>query len=75
MWCSLELLVSKELISHDHMLYSDEVIVGHFLNEKDVLSGWYSGMGKLGDCHSNQNGVEPGANVSWFKTHNATQPS
>ena len=29
-------------------------------------------MGKLGDCHSSENGVEPGANVSWFKTHNAT---
>ena len=29
-------------------------------------------MGKLGDCHSNENGVKPGANVSWFKTHNAT---
>ena len=42
MWCSLELLVSKELISYprpgnDHLLYSDEVVVGRFLNEKDVL--------------------------------------
>ena len=27
-------------------------------------------MRKLGDC--NENGVEPGVNVSWFKTHNAT---
>ena len=40
----LELLVSKELISYprpgkDHMLYSDEVVVGRFLNEKD---GGYS---------------------------------
>ena len=26
-------------------------------------------MDKLGDCHNNENGVEPGANVSWFKTH------
>ena len=29
-------------------------------------------MGKLGDCQRNENGVEPGANVSLFKTHNAT---
>ena len=29
-------------------------------------------MRNLGDCHSNEDGVEPGANVSWFKTHNAT---
>ena len=29
-------------------------------------------MRKLGDCHSNENGVEPGANVSCSKTHNAT---
>ena len=60
MWFLLELLVSKELISYprpgnDNVLYSDEVVVGRFLNEKDVLSGGYSGMGKLGDCHSNQN--------------------
>ena len=29
-------------------------------------------MRKLGDCDSNENSVEPDANVSWFKTHNAT---
>ena len=29
-------------------------------------------MGKLGDRHSKENGVEPGAKVYWFETHNAT---
>ena len=29
-------------------------------------------MGKLGDRQSSENGVKPDANVSWFKTHNAT---
>ena len=63
---------------NDHVLYSDEVVVGRFLNEKDILSGRYSRiyihpMRKQGDCHSNENGLEPGANVSWFKTHNATR--
>ena len=43
MWCLPELLVSKELISYpragnDHVLYSDEVVAGRVLNEKDVLS-------------------------------------
>ena len=29
-------------------------------------------MYKLGDCHNNENGVEPGMNMSWFETHNTT---
>ena len=38
-----------ELISYlrpgnDEVLYSDEVVVGRFLNENDVLSDGYSGI-------------------------------
>ena len=40
--------------------------MGRFLKKKDLLPG------KLGDCHSSENGVEPGANVSWCRTHKAT---
>ena len=82
MWCLLQLLESKELISYprpgnDSVLYSDEVIVGRVLNGKDRRNFWrvfwnMHPMRKLGDCHSNENGVEPGRNVPCFKHYNAT---
>ena len=38
MWCSNYLYPRQ---GNEHMLYSDEVVVGRFLNEKD---GGYSGI-------------------------------